>query len=213
MSMTTLTTMDVLAIIALGVITLAGIAAWLLVRKRRTERLRARFGGAEYARAMKEGGSRRRAESGLERRTERVERFQIRRLALVDRARFSEAWRSVQSRFVDGPAGAVTEADQLLTDVMSTRGYPTSGFEQRAADISVDHPQVLKDYLYGSRDCAAADAGRGQHRGPAPGDGSLPDPVRGAGQRAGGIAPSRCLLIAGLRHLAAAAFRSTWTIF
>ncbi len=146
MSMTTLTTMDVLAIIALGVITLAGIAAWLLVRKRRTERLRARFGGAEYARAMKEGGSRRRAESGLERRTERVERFQIRRLALVDRARFSEAWRSVQSRFVDGPAGAVTEADQLLTDVMSTRGYPTSGFEQRAADISVDHPQVLKDY-------------------------------------------------------------------
>jgi len=146
MSMTTLTMTDVAAIIALGVIVLAGIAAWLLVRTRRTERLRARFGDAEYVRATKEGGSRRRAESGLAQRAERVERFQVRRLALVDRARFSEAWRRVQSRFVDGPAGAVTEADRLLADVMATRGYPTSDVEQRAADISVDHSQVLKDY-------------------------------------------------------------------
>ena len=43
-------------------------------------------------------------------------------------------------------AGAVTEADQLLSDVMSTRGYPVSDFEQRAADISVDHPLVLENY-------------------------------------------------------------------
>jgi hypothetical protein len=47
---------------------------------------------------------------------------------------------------VDGPAGAVAEADQLLGDVMSTRGYPVSDFEQRAADISVDHPLVLENY-------------------------------------------------------------------
>jgi len=29
---------------------------------------------------------------------------------------------------------------------MSTRGYPVSDFEQRAADISVDHPRVLENY-------------------------------------------------------------------
>ena len=73
-------------------------------------------------------------------------RFTSGRLAAGDRARFVESWRGVQARFVDGPAGAVTEADQLLGDVMSTRGYPVSDFEQRAADISVDHPLVLENY-------------------------------------------------------------------
>ena len=73
-------------------------------------------------------------------------RFTSGRSAAGDRARFVESWRGVQARFVDGPAGAVTEADQLLGDVMSTRGYPVSDFEQRAADISVDHPLVLENY-------------------------------------------------------------------
>jgi len=47
---------------------------------------------------------------------------------------------------VDSPAGAVVEADQLLQEVMSTRGYPLSDFERRAADISVDHPVVVENY-------------------------------------------------------------------
>ena len=146
MSITALTTMDVVAIVAVGVLVLAAIATWFSFRKRRTERLRTRFGGDEYARAMKAGGNRRHAEAGLDQRTARVERFHLRPLALSDRARFLESWRGVQARFVDGPAGAVTEADQLLADVMSRRGYPTSDFEQRAADISVDHPRVLTDF-------------------------------------------------------------------
>ena len=95
---------------------------------------------------MKEGGSRRHGEAGLDKRTERVESFHLRPLAPGDRARFVDSWRRVQARFVDGPAGAVAEADQLLGDVMSTRGYPVSDFEQRAADISVDHPLVLENY-------------------------------------------------------------------
>ncbi len=70
----------------------------------------------------------------------------IRPLAAADRARFVESWARVQARFVDGPGGAVTEADQLLIDVMSTRGYPMADFEQRVADISVDHPVVLDNY-------------------------------------------------------------------
>lgn len=85
-------------------------------------------------------------EAGLEDRDERVEGFHLRSLAAGDRARFVESWRGVQARFVDGPAGAVTEADQLVGDVLSVRGYPVSNFEQRAADISVDHPLIMQDY-------------------------------------------------------------------
>jgi sensor domain CHASE-containing protein len=130
--------------IALGVI--AGIVIWISIRKRRTERLRTQFGGSEYSRAVKQGGSRRQAEAVLDERAERVEKLHIRPLAPGDRARFVESWARIQARFVDGPGSAVTDADQLLGDVMSTRGYPVSDFEQRAADISVDHPLVLENY-------------------------------------------------------------------
>ena len=132
--------------IAVTVMVAAGIAIWFFIRKRRTERLRTQFGGTEYTRAVKEGGGRRQAEAVLDKRAERVEGLHIRPLGPGDRARFVESWRRVQARFVDGPGGAVTEADQLLGDVMSTRGYPVGDFEQRAADISVDHPSVLENF-------------------------------------------------------------------
>jgi LPXTG-motif cell wall-anchored protein len=146
MSLTTVSTTEWALIVGLAVVLVAGVAAFLWRRKRRTERLRTQFGGAEYARAVENSGNRRHGEAGLEGRTERVEGFHVRPLAAADRARFVESWRGVQARFVDGPAGAVTEADQLLGDVMSARGYPVSDFEQRAADISVDHPLVLQNY-------------------------------------------------------------------
>jgi hypothetical protein len=149
MNITALSTTELALIIAVAVIVAAGIVAWVFLRKRRTARLRTRFGGAEYARAVQEGGSQRQAEAKLDKRQERVESFHIRPLASGDHARFLESWSKVQARFVDSPGGAVTEADQLLGDVMSTRGYPVSDFEQRAADISVDHPQVMENYRTG----------------------------------------------------------------
>ena len=124
----------------------AGVVTFFLRGKRRTEKLRSQFGEAEYGRALQEGGSRRHGEAGLEERAQRVEAFHVRPLAAGDRSRFVESWRGLQARFVDSPAGAVSEADRLLGDVMSTRGYPVSDFEQRAADISVDHPLVLENY-------------------------------------------------------------------
>jgi hypothetical protein len=150
MNITTLSTTELALIIGLtiglAVIVVAGITASLFLRKRRSERLRTQFGGSEYDRTVKEDGSRRHAEAGLKERTARVESLNIRPLAPGDRARFVESRRRAEARFVDGPGGAVTEADQLLGDVMSTRGYPVSDFEQRAADISVDHPLVLVNY-------------------------------------------------------------------
>ena len=146
MNLSALSTVQIAIIIAVAVLLVAGIAIVFSIRKRKTERLRTQFGGAEYNRAVKEGGSRQKAEAVLDKRADRVESFHIQPLGPGDRTRFVESWRRVQARFVDGPGGALTEADQLLRDVMSTRGYPVSDFEQRAADISVDHPLVLEHY-------------------------------------------------------------------
>jgi hypothetical protein len=146
MDLTTISQTQIAMVIAVAVIVVVGMVFWGFARKRRTARLRTQFGGVEYARAVKEGKSLRQAEAGLDKRAARVEAFHIRPLAPGDRARFVESWGRVQGRFVDGPGSAITDADQLLGDVMSARGYPVSDFEQRAADISVDHPLVMENY-------------------------------------------------------------------
>ena len=140
--MNTTTLIIIFSVILIGVV---GIAAVLFLRKRKTERLRTRF-GHEYARAIQEGGSRRQGEAGLQEREKRVEGFKIRPLAPSDRELYVASWRQVQAQFVDDPKSSVTQADKLLGDVMSTRGYSVSDFEQRSADISVDHPLVVENY-------------------------------------------------------------------
>ncbi len=143
MNLQDLTTTQIAIIVAVIVVIVAAVVLYL--QRRRSERLRQHF-GAEYDRAVTEGGGRRHAEAVLEERTERVKKFHIRPLTADDKARFSEQWAQVQAHFVDAPAGAVAEADQLLGDVMATCGYPMGDFEQRAADISVDHPIVTQNY-------------------------------------------------------------------
>jgi len=134
----------IISIIVLGLV-LIGIAALLYFQKRRSAGLRSTF-GPEYYRALKESGERSHAEAALEERKNRVERLQIRPLTREDSARFTDSWHQVQARFVDDPDGAVTEADQLLGEVMTTRGYPVGDFKQLTADISVDHPAVVENY-------------------------------------------------------------------
>jgi hypothetical protein len=132
----------IFSVILIGV---AGIATLVFLRKRKTKRLRTRF-GPEYARSVQESGSRRQGEAGLQEREKRVEGFAIRPLAPTDRERYIASWRKVQAQFVDDPKSSVTEADRLLGDVMSTRGYSVSDFEQRSADISVNYPLVVENY-------------------------------------------------------------------
>jgi len=134
-----------IAFIVFGLIVIGGVVVWLLER-RHTTRLRSRFGEAEYERTIADKGDRRHAEALLDQRTKRVESFNLRPLAVADRSRFATAWATVQAHFVDAPAGAVSEADQLIGELMATRGYPVADFEQRAADISVDHPEVTQNY-------------------------------------------------------------------
>lgn len=119
--------------------------AWLLMQKRRSESLRHKF-GPEYDRAVKEHGGLRKAEAVLGEREKRVENFHIVPLGPVSRDRFAAAWKAAQARFVDSPKDAIRDADLLVADAMRERGYPIGDFEQRAADISVDHPRVVENY-------------------------------------------------------------------
>jgi hypothetical protein len=128
-------------------ILLVAVMGWLYLRKRRTTtaNLRRRF-GSEYERVALEHGSERKAEAKLADREKRVESFKLRDLDPMERERFSKQWAALQSRFVDSPKGAVAEADDLVSSLMKTRGYPVSDFDQRADDISVDHPRVVENY-------------------------------------------------------------------
>jgi hypothetical protein len=134
-------------LILIGVVVLAllVVAGWLILRRRETQTLEKRF-GPEYNRAVDELGSRAKAEAELKARQKRVEQLHIMPLAPADASRFSEAWRALQGRFVDNPKGVLTEADQLVRDLMQKRGYPMGDFDRRAADISVDHPAVVDHY-------------------------------------------------------------------
>jgi hypothetical protein len=118
---------------------------WLASRKRRTSHLREGF-GPEYDRTVEEAGSRRKAESELSDREKRREELDIKPLAPRTRDRFADRWSTVQERFVDDPNGSLHDAHALVVEVMRERGYPTDDFEQRAADVSVDHPDVVENY-------------------------------------------------------------------
>jgi hypothetical protein len=134
-----------LIVLVAAVIVIAAVGAWLYVRKRRstTADLQKKF-GPEYDRAVLAHGSK--AEGKLEDREKRIEKLNIRDLDLMEHERYWKQWQAVQSRFVDSPKGAVTEADDLVSSVMKVRGYPVADFDQRAADISVDHPRVVENY-------------------------------------------------------------------
>ena len=142
----------------IGILLAVALAAVVLIiiGQRRTRSLRDKF-GPEYDQTVKSMKSRGKAESDLNKRIERVEELTIRPLSSVDRKRFEESWQADQARFVDDPRGAVKEADRLVAELMQVRGYPVADFEQRAADVSVHHPNVVSEYR-AAHDIADRDA-------------------------------------------------------
>jgi hypothetical protein len=137
-------------LIAIAVVVVLGVVVWQALARRRTERLRDRF-GPEYDRTIGTAENRREAESDLAAREERRDRLEIRPLSQAARDRYVQSWQAVQAQFVDDPSVAVASADSLIQSVMAERGYPVEDFEQRAADVSVDHPQVVENYRDGHR--------------------------------------------------------------
>jgi hypothetical protein len=136
---------EIVVILVLAALAIGAGAAWFLLKRRRSASLRRSFGG-EYERTVQETGDRDEAERDLEHRRHRVEQLQIRPLPPGEADRYASGWQEVQKQFVDAPAGAVNEADRLVADVMQRRGYPMAEFEQRAADLSVNHPRVVENY-------------------------------------------------------------------
>jgi hypothetical protein len=139
--------MSPLAVILLIILAVVVVAFGLYIyfRERRTKLLRSQF-GPEYSRTIKETGDRAKAEERLREREKRVRSYSIRPLSREDRTRFLTTWQKVQADFVDDPDKAIQRADDLLGEVMETRGYPVSDFDQRSADLSVDHPEVVENY-------------------------------------------------------------------
>lgn len=132
----------VISIVVLCIVAIVWVAA---MRRQRTAELRGRF-GSEYDLAVREERSRRRAEAKLRSRIERVQQLKTRGLTPAELNHFQAEWEAVQARFVDHPRGAVTEADELVNAVMMARGFPVGRFDQRAADLSVNHARLVQAY-------------------------------------------------------------------
>jgi hypothetical protein len=134
----------IVIVVALALVALA-VALWHVASRRRSDALQRRF-GPEYDRAVQEHGKRGDAEEELSDRLRRRKELDIRALPDAARERHLGEWREVQAQFVDAPATAVANAQSLVTTVMAERGYPVEDFEQRVADVSVDHPHVVENY-------------------------------------------------------------------
>jgi hypothetical protein len=146
------------AIIVVAALEVVAVVVWRAFAAKRTRTLQSRF-GPEYDRTVETADSRRDAEADLKARADRRDELDIRPLAPGARERYVAEWQQVQARFVDDPDIAVREADVLIQQVMSDRGYPMNDFEQRAADVSVDHPDVVENYREAHRLSRAAATG------------------------------------------------------
>lgn len=137
-------------LIAFAAVVVLAVVLWQALARKRTGRLQERF-GPEYERTIRASDSKSDAEAQLQEREERRRQLEIRPLTGAARVRYLQDWQTVQARFVDDPRAAVAAADSLIGSVMVERGYPVEDFEQRADDVSVDHPQVVEHYRQGHR--------------------------------------------------------------
>ena len=132
-------------LIAIAVVAILAVVVWQALMRRQTGRLQEQF-GPEYERTLGKADSKRDAEAELQAREERRQQIDVRPLSRAARDRYLQSWQEVQSQFVDDPRAAVASADSLIQSVMSDRGYPVEDFDQRASDLSVDHPEVISNY-------------------------------------------------------------------
>ena len=139
---------NVVVVAIIAAIVVAAILIWAMMRNRRTDHLRERFGD-EYDRTLEAEGKRAKAEAALEERKERVEKLEIRPLTPEERADAGREWREVKAVFVDSPVEAVHHADRLLAAIMKARGYPMADFDRRYEDLTVDHGEVARHYREG----------------------------------------------------------------
>lgn len=132
-------------VIAVAAVAILALAAYAASRSTRRTQLQEGF-GPEYDRAVAEAPSRREAEAELLERRERHDELELQPLSRDARGRYLREWDATQARFVDDPDGAIGHADALIQAAMRERGYPVEDFDQRAADLSVEHGDVIDNY-------------------------------------------------------------------
>jgi len=135
----------IIIIAVLVVVIVGAILALVFARRGRSERLQQHF-GPEYDHTVQAMGDEKKAQTELNERQKHVEALDIRPLSVSERERYLADWTAVQSKFVDDPGQAIVDADHLIIEVMQLRAYPVSDFEQRAADISVNYPDLVSNY-------------------------------------------------------------------
>ena len=141
--------METLLIIIVAVMALLLVAGALVAFAMQSDKKRREMRdgfGPEYHRTLARTGDRSAAEKELTERQKRVKSFDLKPLSREDASRFSSRWQEAQARFVDDPKAAIGDSDRLVQEVMKARGYPASDFDQRAADVSVDHPEMVQNY-------------------------------------------------------------------
>ncbi|MEU4239896.1 hypothetical protein [Actinoplanes sp. NPDC026619] len=132
--------------IVLIIVVLVVIAAIVYgVQTGRRKKLQSTF-GPEYDRVVADTGNRTEAEKELREREKRHAELELTELSPESQARYRTAWEEVQIQFVDSPAEAVGTADELVTRLIAERGYPTGEYDDRLADLSVEHASTLQHY-------------------------------------------------------------------
>ena len=140
-----MSTVEIILLVGVVVLVLVVVASALASRRSRSKKLQSQF-GPEYDRTVDVTDSRREAEKELQQRQQRHDELDLRPLTPASRDRFAQGWEQAQARFVDDPRGALSQADELVQQAMSERGYPTGDFDEQAADLSVEHSSVLDHY-------------------------------------------------------------------
>ena len=151
-------TLIIVIVVAVVVIVAIVIVGYHMARQRRTTRLREQY-GPEYDRAVDLADSQREAESELQGRSKRHEQLELRSLDSSERENFERCWSDIQGQFVDDPSTAVRNADLLVAEVMSARGYPVEDLDQRANDLSARYPEGTQRYREARRIAQADEDG------------------------------------------------------
>lgn len=132
--------------IVLIIVVLVVIAAVVVgVQAGRRKKLQSTF-GPEYDRVVADTGNRTDAEKELREREKRHADLELKDLTPESQARYSASWEEVQIEFIDNPAAAVGKADELVTSLITERGYPTAEYDDRLATLSVEHAATLEHY-------------------------------------------------------------------
>jgi hypothetical protein len=139
------TNIYIIIVVVLVLVVLGLIMGSAFSKRNRSKKYTTKY-GSEYDHTVKSMGNESKAQKEMDDRKKHVESLDIRSLSLPEREKYLAEWKAVQAKFIDQPGPATVEADHLIMEVMQLRNYPVSDFDQRAADISINYPELVSNY-------------------------------------------------------------------